>query len=255
MLKRCLAFFVLLFAIAAVARAQTITTVTGTITDPNSIPYAGAQVLVNINPPGVTSPAITATGQPILFPITAQTNANGAFSMQLVANASITPGGTQYTFRICTPAIAPPFGTGISCIPNVTLTIAGASQDISVAENAVAPALANIPRSPAGTSWSTFISGAIITSVNGFNQLTLGANITVTHIDFASTGAVPNCSVAPTVIVSDGTTPITLTIANAAFSTAAFSQVYSAAAVIKVNTTAGTCTTAPNNMNVVVSYK
>jgi hypothetical protein len=144
--NRILKSVVLLAALAlaaAGARAQTITAVTGTIADPNGIPYANGQVTITIAPPGVTSPFITATNSPILFPITASTNASGFFSVQLVANASITPAATQYTFRICAPVIPPPLGTGISCFTPGPVTIAGASQDLSTTFNPVMPKLLN----------------------------------------------------------------------------------------------------------------
>lgn len=127
---------------AAGARAQTIATVTGTIADPSGIPYSSGQVTININPPGVTSPVITATGQPILFPILASTNAAGFFSVQLLTNASISPAATQYTFRICAPTIPPPLGTGNSCFTPAAVTISG-NVDLSTTFNPVAPKLVN----------------------------------------------------------------------------------------------------------------
>jgi hypothetical protein len=136
--------FVALLTIAAGARAQTVTTVTGTIADPNGIPYANGQVTINISPPGVTTPFITATNAPILFPIVPSTNASGFFSVQLIANGSITPAATQYTFRICAAGPIPaPLGTGTSCFTPAPVTIAGASQDLSTTFNPVAPKLLN----------------------------------------------------------------------------------------------------------------
>jgi hypothetical protein len=146
-LFRALAFLLLL-SIAAGVRAQTVTTVTGTIVDPSGIPYANGQVTINIAPPGVTSPFITATNAPILFPIPASTNGSGFFSVPLIANGSISPGGTQYTFRICTTPVPPPLGTGNSCVTSNPITIAGASQDISAAVNPLAPAIVSAALAP-----------------------------------------------------------------------------------------------------------
>lgn len=145
-MKRIFQPVVLLAALAiaaAGARAQTIVTVTGTITDSNNVPYSNGQVTININPPGVTSPFITATGAPILFPILTSTNSIGFFTVQLLTNASITPGGTQYTFRICTPVVPPPVGTGNSCFTPAPVTIS-ANVDLSTTFNPVAPKLTNL---------------------------------------------------------------------------------------------------------------
>jgi len=168
-----------LLSIAAGVRAQTIATMTGTIVDPVGIPYANGQVTINIAPPGVTSPFITATNAVILFPILTSTNAAGSFSVQLLTNASISPGGTQYTFRICAAApIPPPLGTGNSCFTPAPVTIT-ASGDLSATFNPSAPALANSFFTP-GSSFLNFQGPAAAITGTGaaatFYTFTLAAN-------------------------------------------------------------------------------
>lgn len=135
-----------IFALAVAARAQTITAVTATIADPNGIPYSFAPVTINLAPsPGTPSPTIAATGAPVVMPINPTTNSAGAFSVNLIANGSISSAGSTYTFRVCVPPVAPPIGTGAGCVTITGVTIAGASQDLSATFAAVPPpALANV---------------------------------------------------------------------------------------------------------------
>jgi hypothetical protein len=122
--------------------AQTITTVTGTILDPTGVPYGGAAVTVTLAPPaGGASPTVTATGSPVVMPVVPTLSASGTFTANLIANASITPASTTYSFRFCAPPIPPPLGSGVGCFTITGVTIAGASQDISATANASALAL------------------------------------------------------------------------------------------------------------------
>jgi hypothetical protein len=132
------AVFALLLAIAAGARAQTITTVTGTVIDATGIPFANSPVNITLlgGPP---TPIVTATNSPVEMPIAPTTNAGGAFSVNLVATASISP-ATTYSFRVCSPPVAPPVGIGAGVCVNITgVTIAGSSQDLSALFAAAPP--------------------------------------------------------------------------------------------------------------------
>lgn len=144
--------FFVLAALAAcflplVSHAQTITTVSGTIVDPSGLPYAGGQLTATVVPPnGGVSPFVTATGAPLIAPTVTNLNLNGSFSVGLVANASITPASTHYTFRLCAPFVQPPLGSGTqSCFTITGVTIAGATQDLTTTLKAAAPALTNAP--------------------------------------------------------------------------------------------------------------
>jgi len=132
----------LILAIASRGYAQ-FTNVTGTIIDPNGMPYGGATIKAQLTNPAATV-TVNNAGQcasagagaaPCQLPI--QGNAgpftvqpNGSFSFTLFDNAQIRPVSTQWIFSVSTGGIAVPAGTGPqSC--TATLTITGANQDIS----------------------------------------------------------------------------------------------------------------------------
>lgn len=142
--KLTLLFAVLILGsvLAPAVKAQTFTTVTGTIVDPAGVPYAGGNVNAVITPPGPPSPTITATHAPV-NPVPGRLDDAGHFSIILAANASITPNSTHWAFTICAPPVQPPTGTGNSCFRLTGVTISGASQDISTAANALALPLLN----------------------------------------------------------------------------------------------------------------
>ena len=138
-------------------RAQTLTQVSGTITDPNGLPYSSAMITIGLVPVGGPSPTLTPCTNPVGCSFTINspiiTGATGSFSVALYANASILPAGTQYKFTVTEPGVAPPFGTGPQTFA-YTVTIAGASQSLSAGMSALAPALVNavggVPSGPAG---------------------------------------------------------------------------------------------------------
>jgi len=146
MIKKLFATFALLSLLAIGASAQTITTVTGTVVDPSGVPYANATVNITLVPPaGGVSPFVTATGSPVVMPTTPSTSAAGVFSTNLVANASITPSSTTYSFRVCAPVLAPPLGSGLGCVTLTGVTITGASQDLTVLFSLIPPPLLITP--------------------------------------------------------------------------------------------------------------
>lgn len=125
------------------ALAQTITTVTGTIMDPQGIAFEGGQMTFNVvSPSAGVSPFVTATGVPLIAPITVSLSPTGTFSIGLVANASISPASTTYTIRACPVAVQPPIGSSTqNCVTASAVTIAGASQDVSATMNALTTSL------------------------------------------------------------------------------------------------------------------
>src|SRR6266550_2320594 len=133
--------FCLLFALTA--HSQNTTVVTGTITDANGIPYSGATVYIELAP---ALPAGTVTGTlPAGFvccqPETTTTDKNGAFTKLLGSNAAM-QAGKQWKFTVTEPGIAAPMGTGAQTF-TATITISGASQDVSATLSAAAPNLSN----------------------------------------------------------------------------------------------------------------
>jgi hypothetical protein len=139
-LGRALAIFAFLISIFALpAFGQNTTAVTGTILDPNGIPYNGATVTAVLSNPssgtGYTIPSGAAYTGVILVPGAA--NSAGTFSMQLVQNGQLTPGSSTWAFTVCqVPGVTVPIGTGAQCFTVTGITISGSSQDISANLNA-----------------------------------------------------------------------------------------------------------------------
>lgn len=144
--RKNLLAFLLLCALAALmptsAIGQTLTQVSATITDPNGLPYSNATVVIQLVG-GASTPQTTPCAQSPCFvtnPPAFQTDASGVFRAALWANASITPGGTTWQFNVLEPGVAPPWGFGPKSF-SVSLTIAGATDDISSSLSTAAPAL------------------------------------------------------------------------------------------------------------------
>lgn len=160
------------------AQAVVYTAVTGTITDPNGLPYSGAIVNIQLAP-APSGPArcgnntLQANGQ-------TTANALGFFQMAICPNASIAPGGSQWQFNVSiNPGVSPPAGFGPQSCTATLVTIAGASQDVSAAISANCPALS---RTVLGQA-SKFDTNAIYvsTSCGGApNCFQVNANVLVT---------------------------------------------------------------------------
>jgi len=137
-------FFLASCLVPLASRAQTITTVTGTILDPQGISFAGGQVTINVvSPSGGVTPFVTATGATMIAPQIVTLSSSGSFSVGVVANASISPASTTYTIRACPVGVQPPIGAGTQgCATATGITIAGASQDVSATLNALTASLA-----------------------------------------------------------------------------------------------------------------
>jgi hypothetical protein len=132
-----------LLFLTATAWAQ-FTTVTGTVTDPNGLPYANGAITATL----VTSASPTLNG----FAYTPPTqptglNAAGSFTMRLADNTQLSPAATTWNFKVCSAGgtIQPAGGKGPVCFSLAApITISGATQDISTNLNAVALALSSI---------------------------------------------------------------------------------------------------------------
>jgi len=158
-----LILFVLVLAsallLAPQARAQ-FTSVTGTVVDPNGIPYAGGSVSATLTPG--SSSGFRLSGQPYSGQVGPATlDATGTFTLNMGSNALITPASTQWKFTVnSNPGGIPlPLGTGAQTFV-VTLTISGASQNISTQLQAAAPKLTNFAGS--GGSISITATGPIV---------------------------------------------------------------------------------------------
>lgn len=139
-MRKHLSIFIFFLLCAAPAFAQQ-TLVTGTITDPNGLPWAGGSIQATLSlPVGVSG----ATLNGVQIGGTTQRTAldgNGSFTMQLPDNAIVQPPGTQWTFNVSiSPGVLPPIGFGPVSF-SATLTITGASQNVSAALSAASPPL------------------------------------------------------------------------------------------------------------------
>lgn len=140
---RTLRTFVWLLLLAGTALAQ-FTTVTGTVVDPNGLPYAfGTITPLLVIPSGAGSP--TLNGSPY-SPPTGPTGLgmNGSFTLNLGDNTVLLPANTKWNFTVCSGVgtVQPAIGTGSQCFTLAApITISGASQSITANLNAVALAL------------------------------------------------------------------------------------------------------------------
>jgi hypothetical protein len=136
------ALFFLFTGISTQAQC-TLVQVTGTVTDPNNIPYAFGTVSVDLNPSPPGNPTCNGAGfNSHQGPV--QLDSTGSFSLTIPQNAAISPSGTQWLFTISeTPGVAPPLGFGPVSF-QVSIAIAGTGSPLaqSVTTQLTAAALA-----------------------------------------------------------------------------------------------------------------
>jgi hypothetical protein len=166
--------------------AQTQTTVTGRVLDPNGIPYAGARLVVMLNNPGPGSPTLTPCSSspcpvPLPGPVTLDANGNiPGGGIQLYANASISVGGiagtTTYSFQVNqNPGVLIPWGTGAQILTLSNVTIAGSSQNLTAAFGALPPPVLTLFGSAIGGGG---INGSVVV-VNGTTVTTIAQALTL----------------------------------------------------------------------------
>lgn len=162
-MRRALAIFVFVALAGSLALAQ-FTTVTGTITDPNSVPYSNGNITAQLITAGTTP---TLNGLPFSMSGSSGLDVNGKFTMRLADNTQIVPGGLQWKFTVtCGGGCVPPAGgTGPQQF-SVSITISGATQDISATLSAAAPALTR-------ASGGTPAFGSVLSGTNT-NALVMG---------------------------------------------------------------------------------
>jgi hypothetical protein len=159
------------FVLLGSAAAQ-FTTVTGTVTDPNGLPYAFGTIASVIVASG--TPVFSSNSQPYFQPTQATgLDKNGVFVVRLADNTQISPGGSTWTFTVCSAVgtVQPSFGKGPICFVVTGASISGASQDIGATLRAAAPALtANFGSSGAITS-------VAIPEINAIYQIAQGGPV------------------------------------------------------------------------------
>ena len=154
-----------LFLFTGMAAAQ-FTTVSGTVTDPNGLPYANGTISATLV--SSASPKFTATNQPYTPPAQpVGLNSAGSFVMQLADVTQLTPGGSTWSFTVnCGVGCVPPAGgKGPVSFTVPSITISGASQSITATLTAAALPLAF---SGSGSS-STYTPPAIDLRVAPYN--------------------------------------------------------------------------------------
>lgn len=113
------------------------------------------------------------------------------------------------------------------------------------------PAFSNSPRAV----YHAFVP--VLTSTSTDATSTLDKGVTVTRVQAQAITAPSGCSTNAVVRVTDGTSPINVTLSAAANDSGAITQNYAAGAAltISVSTAASGCTTSPANVNVEVQYR
>jgi hypothetical protein len=108
------------------------------------------------------------------------------------------------------------------------------------------------PRSP----FTIFFPGALTSTWTG-ESWTLDKAITVTRLQAQAKTAPAGCTTNSVIRLTDGTTPVNLTIAAAANDSGAITQNYAAGATltVSVQTAATGCATSPADANAVIQYK
>lgn len=147
-----------LFPLSELAAAQ-FTTVTGTVTDPSGLPYAGGTISAGLVLPGGTSP--TLNGLPYTPPSQAVgLDRNGSFTMQLADNTVLLPAATKWTFLVCSAVgtVQPAGGRGPVCFNVPAITISGGSQSITSNIAAVPPPALTIATSITGSGTNPFVA-------------------------------------------------------------------------------------------------
>lgn len=192
---RTLLFLLAVLSYASLAHGQTITAVTGTITDSTGLPYSQARIQFVLDGTGGAVPSLTPCSNPvgcqfqIPNPVTA--DATGTFAVSLPANASILPASTQWHFYVTIPSppqTLPPLGTGPQSF-DLAITISGASQSVSSVLSAASKALSNITGGgggvPASPSFATQMAN------NGHTAFSTVAGV---NSDFLGCDVIPSCA-------------------------------------------------------------
>lgn len=158
-MKKILWIVALTAILASSAWAQK-TIVSGTVHDPNGIPYSNATLtgkLIVSGTPKVGQQLIPSTVGPISLDLAAR------FSASIYSNATITPAGSQWQFRVCEiPGVAPPLGPGQVCFTSPPITITGNSQSITTQLNAAASSLLSFTITGTGLGTVTHFSAGTL---------------------------------------------------------------------------------------------
>ncbi|HWZ96911.1 MAG TPA: hypothetical protein VN025_04050 [Candidatus Dormibacteraeota bacterium] len=226
-----------------------------------TIPYAitavdadGKETIVSTTVNAVTSSGTqTVTVTPPALPA----GAVGWFPYRSGVKAAVNGGGGNCPF-----ALAPgtPFVDtfGFTCAtPPPTSTVAGSSYMSSSGLGTQQIKINNEPVSASPRAEQNVFLPGLLTSTWTGATWTLDKALTITRVQVQAKTAPSGCTTNAVVRLTDGTTPVNLTISAAANDSGAIAQNYAAGASITLSlqTAAAGCTTSPADANVVVQYK
>jgi hypothetical protein len=251
---------------AGPANFQSVTAVSGTGLTPGTYSYCAIAVdpfggVTAVNPSSCTSVTTTSGNQ----------------SVQLVMPASFPSGaaglliydqtrGQYVNFNSCvTPQVS---------VPGSTVTLTSTFEGCHYASPNQTSAVANFVSTANGIGGSKlllngeflhaaprseqniFLPGGLSTTWTG-STWTLDRGVTVTRVQVQAKTAPARCTTNAVVRLTDGTTPVNVTITGAANDSGAITQNYASGAVLtlSVQTAAGGCTTAPADANVTIQYR
>jgi hypothetical protein len=210
-MRRLALVFLLSLSLAGIARGQCSTLVSGTVLDPNGIPWAGGTIQATLVLPTGTGGA-TCNGAQIQGSTQRVTlDSTGSFQMNIPDNGLIRPLGLSWTFSVnISPGQPPPIGKGpqqfsvttpIICVSNNPTTCTAGAMNISTALTPVpslsyvsAPAIAN----PSSTTGAIVLSSACGGQATCFTVFADGKYGTGPTWTVAGTG-----SVTPTILTSN----------------------------------------------------
>ena len=178
-----------LFFLASPAHAQTPTTVTGCIVDPNGIKYTGGSFTVNLVGNGGTQPSVN--GVPISGSFgPSALDVNGCVpAIGLYANSVITPAGTKWQFTINNPGANPPVGFGPVSFTAPPITIAGATQSVTTQLTAAALVLLQVGSAGGGVTSLNAETGAITLTSAGHTVTITTPSAHVINLEVAGGGS------------------------------------------------------------------
>ena len=248
------------------ANFQSVTAVSGTGLAPGTYSYCA----IAVDPFG----GVTAMNPSSCTSVTTST---GNQSVQLVMPASFPAGsaglliydritGQYVNYNSClTPQVS---------VPGSTATLTSTFEGCPYANPNQTSAVANFVSSSNGIGGSKlllngeflnaaprsdqniFLPGALSTAWTG-STWTLDRGVTVTRVQVQAKTAPAGCTTNAVVRLTDGTTPVNVTIAAAANDSGAITQNYASGATLtfSVQTAAAGCTTTPADANVTIQYR
>jgi len=155
-MKKITLLGLLLFVAALPAFGQS-TTVSGTVQDLGSQTWNNGSIEFDFvpNPQYPSLPQYTWTGGTLSYSVKGTLGGSGTYSVSVPTNSAITPGGSQWTIKVCSLATFP-------CYTTTPATITGATQTINVTPPAISINLVANPTASAYVDGE--ISGAILGS-------------------------------------------------------------------------------------------